>query len=370
MARINSGTMTVVIFAILVGLGGAFVVRQQLKQLPMVALPEPEPIIQNVIVPTAAMDLMPGQMLTINEIALVSLAPERYEASPYAKQAFMRNPEQVNGRTIKRALKKGEAFLPDDFYAGMGGPGIAERLKPGLRGVTISIENVGAVHGFAGPGSVVDVLFRSRPEGDRPEVTLTLLERVEVLALSTNVVPGQQIEMEQDGTVTLSVTPQQAKILKVVEGRGELSLTLRSEDDIELLPFELESMQPFLSQAETAIPTELTGLTTHASALDQNATANTLETRLAAKNVERITLDDLLGAPAIMPTRQMEIYLGPERTVVEFGKAPEVTYQLLQNGGKIRTPIAQDPSKSSPDLTFETQVKKVIPGRTMVSISR
>lgn len=369
MARINSGTMTVVIFAMLVGLGGAFVVRQQLKQIPLVALPEPEPIIPNVVVPTAAMDLVPGQVLTINEIALVSLSPERFDATPYAKQAFMRNPEQINGRAIKRALKKGEAFLPEDFYPGQGGPGIAERLKPGMRGVTISIENVGAVHGFAGPGSVVDVLFRSRPEGDRPEVTLTLIERVEVLALSTNVVPGQQVEIDQDGTVTLSVTPQQAKILKVVEGRGELSLTLRSEEDIELLPFELDSMQPFLSDDQPEVPANLTGLTSSTSTnLDQKSA--TLESRLTAKNVERITLDDLLGAPAVTPSRQMEIYLGPEKTVVEFGKAPDITYQLLQNGGKIRTPIAQDPSKSSPDLTMETKVKRVIPGRTMVSISR
>lgn len=342
MGRINSGTMTVVIFAILVGLGGALVVRQQLRQRPEPVLLEPEPQSAPILVPTAAVDLVPGQALTINEVALLSLAPERFQSSPYAKMAYMRSPEQVTGRTVRRAIKKGDAFLPDDFYPAGRGPGLADRLEPGFRAVTVSIENVGAVQGFAGPGSLVDVLFRSRPEGDRPEVTLTLLERVQVLAVDTQVVPGQQVDLQSGGTVTLSVTPQQAKILKVVEGRGELSLTLRSDADVDVLPFDLGTVDPFLGRLDGPVTASAVGMSTNRDAGAVHATAD--------GSAERVTLDDLLGLPATLPPRQMEIYLGPEKTVVQFPRPAELNYQLLQNGGRIRTPIAQDPQSTTPRL--------------------
>lgn len=342
MARISSGTMTVVVFAILVGLGGAFVVRQKLKQPGLPPLRELSPTEQAVIVPTAAMDLTPGQTLTINEIALVTLTPEKYRGSTYAGVPFMRDPNQVSGRRVKTAIKKGEPFLPELFYSSNAGPGIAEKLLPGYRAVTVPIENIGAVEGFAVPGSIVDVMFRSRTEGDRPEVTLTLLERVEVLALDSNVVRGQSPTPTPDRTgaasVTLAVTPQQGKILKVVEGRGELSLALRNgEDNLGVLPFNLGAVSQTREVLETNVDLTAGGATTsgaHGTVAD-----------LLTGTAERVTLDDLLGLPANQPPKQMEIYLGPEKKVVEFARNAEEGARILQRGGRIRTPIAHEPSK-------------------------
>lgn len=344
MGRVSSGTMTVVIFAILMGLGGAFVVRQQLQQPRLTPLSEVPVPPTSIVVPTAATVLNPGQTLSINEIALLPIAPEKYADSRYAGVQYMRSGEQISGRTLRRSLKKGDPFLPEDFYAAGSGPQIVERLPAGYRAVTVPIENVGAVQGFAGPGSMVDVLFRSRPEGDRPEVTLTLLERVEVLAVDTNVVPGQQVAITTGGTVTLAVTPQQAKILKVVESRGELSLTLRGDADVDVLPFDLGPSDPFLGRLEpnpNAAAVSLTNTTSGSS------TVNTL----ISDTVERVTLDDLLGLPAKLPTKQVEIYLGPEKTVVQFERNSTDQLQLLQHGGRIRTPIAHEPVPSGTRLS-------------------
>ncbi len=343
MARISSGTMTVVVFAILIGLGGAFVVRQKLKQPGLPPLRELTPVEQAILVPTAAMDLIPGQTLSINEIALVSLSPEKYKSSAYAGVGFMRDATQITGRRVKAAIKKGDPFLPELFYPSNGGPGIAERLQPGYRAVTVPIENIGAVEGFATPGSIVDVMFRSRPEGDRPEVTLTLLEQVEVLALDSNVVPGQSPTSPQDrvtaGSVTLAVTPQQGKMLKVVEGRGELSLALRNgNDNLGVLPFNLGAV----SHARDAINRDAE---IGSGAITTGSGAHGTVADLLTGNAERVTLDDLLGLPANQPPRQMEIYLGAEKKVIEFARNPEEGARILQRGGRIRTPIAHDPNK-------------------------
>ncbi len=344
MARISSGTMMVVVFAILIGLGGAFVVRQKLKQPGLPPLRELAPVEQAVLVPTAAMDLIPGQTLSINEVALVSLSPEKYKNSAYAGVGFMRDATQITGRRVKAPIKKGDPFLPELFYPSNSGPGIAERLQPGYRAVTVPIENIGSVEGFATPGSIVDVMFRSRPEGDRPEVTLTLLEQVEVLALDSNVVPGQSPTNPQDrvtaGSVTLAVTPQQGKMLKVVEGRGELSLALRNGDDnLGVLPFNLGAVSHSRdamnhNTIDAASGAAKAGTGSHGTVAD-----------LLTANAERVTLDDLLGLPANQPPKQMEIYLGPEKKVVEFARNLEEGARILQRGGRIRTPIAHDPNK-------------------------
>jgi Flp pilus assembly protein CpaB len=92
------------------------------------------------------------------------------------------------------------------------------------------------VNGFAVAGTFVDVLFRlhglvGRPE--YPETTFTLLENVEVLAVgqSTDPIPqARSTTMAGRTHVTLGVTPDQANKLKVVEGRGELSLLLRGRE--------------------------------------------------------------------------------------------------------------------------------------------
>jgi pilus assembly protein CpaB len=342
MARISSGTMTVVVFAILIGLGSAFVVRQKLKQPGLPPLRDLTPAEQTVLVPTAAMDLAPGQTLTINEIALLSLSPEKYKASAFVGVPFMRDANQISGRRVKSAIKKGEPFLPELFYPSNSGPGIAERLQPGYRAVTVPIENIGAVEGFALPGSVVDVMFRSRSEGDRPEVTLTLLERVEVLALDSNVVPGQSPtptpERTVSGSVTLAVTPQQGKMLKVVEGRGELSLALRNGDDnLGVLPFNLGAVSQTRDLLDNNVELTAGGAMTNGT----HGTVNDLLTSTA----ERVTLDDLLGLPANQPPKQMEIYMGAEKKVVEFARTPEEGARLLQRGGRIRTPIAHEPAR-------------------------
>lgn len=368
MARISSGTMTVVIVAILIGLGGAVVVRQQLAQPRTVMLPDVSSEPQSVVVPTAAMDLQPGQTLTINEIALLPISPQRFPDSRYAKVQYMRSADQISGRRLRKALKKGDAFVPEDFYASSAGPQIVERLQPGYRAVTVPIENVGAVQGFAGPGSLVDVLFRSRPEGDRPEVTLTLLERVEVLAVDANVVPGQQVAIEAGGTgtVTLAVTPQQAKILKVVESRGELSLTLRGDTDVEVLPFDLGPQNPFLGRLDANPEAEPISLTADTSRKEGSTMGS-----LVGNSVERVTLDDLLGIPAKLPTRQMEIYMGAEKTVVQFEQSASRSLQLLQNGGRIRTPIAHDSPRTPAGRSDRQQAaRQRSSGPTLVSAGR
>lgn len=350
MARISSGTMTVVVFAILVGLGGAFVVRQELARPKLEPPPAPAATPQPVIVPVAATDLEPGQTITIHDIALLSFNPQDYPKSKYANLAYMRNPQQIQNRRLKMALRKGEAFMPEFLYPEGLGPGISDRLQAGYRAVTVPIQNVGAVQGFARPGTWVDVLFRANASGRRPEVTFTLLERVEVLAINQNLMPNQVVDGKDLGTVTLAVTPVQAKMLKVVEGRGELSLALRHPDDtLDMAPFNIGQLDPSLGTMGGMF-TSVSNVSHTESVADRadrvdRAGAKERESieGVMASSLERITLEDLLGLSSEPPKRQMEIYLGANKSVVEF-EVPEDELRPTAPSGRIRTPIAHGPS--------------------------
>jgi pilus assembly protein CpaB len=348
--------MTVAVFALLAGLAGAYVVRHHLD--PQTSLPNrpasaatPDPI---VFVPVALTDLEKDRELSVNDIAIMRFTREELAKSEYANQTYLPNSQQIQGRRLRIDVKKGELFAPDSFYPFGDTPGILERLQAGYRGVTVPVQNIGAVYGFARPGSFVDVLFRSKPEGRRSEVTLTLFERVEVLALDRDAMKRGGGLLAQVGSVTLAVTPQQAKILKVVEGRGELSLTLRHpDDDFQFAPFDpaLERTISGLTDGAVVLPTAFPATAAgKASSGKAGAEVESIEgvDGIIGNAAERLTLADLLGITSEARQTKMEIYLGGTKSVLRFEEPENDAPELLRSGGRIRTPIVDFPKRRRP----------------------
>jgi len=249
-SRITPGTMIVAMFAVLLGLVGAYAVRRHLNP-PVVSAP----VEQARRVPMASGDLEPGRAIALSDVMLVPLTTAQMKQRGLSAE-FMINPDQIIGRVLKAPLTKGSVFTTTSLYPEGMGPDISDRLKPGLRAVTVAIEGTGIVGGHVRPGSVTDVLFRvtADPKSEIPETTVTLLDNVEVLAVGQNTVLGKANSGDPK-TVTLAVNPAQANALKVAEGRGLFSLSLRSDADHTLasgerLPGTLEnvlSLEPKLS---------------------------------------------------------------------------------------------------------------------------
>jgi len=314
MARISPGTMTAAIFAILVGLAGAYAVRQYLNE-PLVTAVEQET--EYVTVPTASNTLVAGRTVTINDITLRQMDRATFEQSKYAGQQFMVSAGQIAGQTLRESMKEGDVFLTRDFYPDGMSPGVASLLKPGQRAVTVGILNIGAVAGFARPGTLVDVLYRSTPTPNLPEVTMTLLEAVEVLAVGKMFIPDHDISVggtsrATTGSVTLAVSPSQAKALKVVEGRGEITLTLRGPIDPEM-----ETVSHVIQQAQ------------------------------------KVTLRQILGLPELDEVKKMDIYLGGQKNTLFFGaEVVQPSISPIMNGD-IRTPVAADQPGNGRTLTHQ-----------------
>lgn len=257
MARISTGTMTVAIFAVLFGLVGAYALRAALTK-PEV---EPPPPPKSIPVPIASVPIPAGRQIVLGDMVLVPMTAEDMRNRKYNLEQVMLDSTQIVGRILQTEMKPGEPFLTVNMYAQGTGPKLSDKLKPGMRAVTIPIDNLNAVGGSTIEGSFVDVLFRAKKReanlaNDIPEIpatTVTLLENVEVLSVG-RVDQAARRGQEEDtvdvrningasigkGTgnnflggsivhVTIAVSPDQANVVKAVLGQGDMSLSLRNE---------------------------------------------------------------------------------------------------------------------------------------------
>jgi pilus assembly protein CpaB len=114
--------------------------------------------------------------------------------------------------------------------------GLAGKVTPGRRAVTVAVDPVSALAGMVVPGDRVDVIATFDTEGNPSQsLTSTIIHNVPVLAVDANIAAGSP-ESEEPATVTLQATPAQAQDLVLATERGSIRLTLRSPDDGQATP--------------------------------------------------------------------------------------------------------------------------------------
>lgn len=253
MARISTGTMTVAIFAVLFGLVGAYALRAAL-----VGDAPPPSGPRTTVVPLAAHELPAGRRIAAGDMVLVPMTQADLESRGLPLDRTMLSADQIVGRVLDQGIKQGDGFLTTNLYPEGTGPKLSDKLQPGMRAVTIPVDNLAAVGGSTVEGSYVDVLFRARaraadPNSGRPEIpstTVTLLENVEVLAVdrlnvaANNNRSNDNVDLRNRNpvmaggsnysgnpvvSVTIAVSPDQANVVKAVSGQGDMSLALRGE---------------------------------------------------------------------------------------------------------------------------------------------
>jgi len=141
----------------------------------------------------------------------------------------------VDGRVAKTSVTRGEPIL-EARLAPLGTKGgLSAVVAEGRRAMTVRVNDVVGVAGFALPGNYVDIMVNTQNEGSRrgeldKAISKIVLERILVLAVAQ--------EANRDDTkpkvvnaVTLEVTPDQAENLDLARSVGTLSLVLRNQVD-------------------------------------------------------------------------------------------------------------------------------------------
>jgi len=117
-------------------------------------------------------------------------------------------------------------FRPNLSFNATGTNPVTERIPPGMRAMTVRVDATAAVEGWAGSGSVVDVLLVER---DR---TTVVAENVKILSAERSVTPVEgQGTPNVPSTVTLLVTQEQCLGINTAIPRGRIAFALRSTSD-------------------------------------------------------------------------------------------------------------------------------------------
>lgn len=179
----------------------------------------------NTQVVVAAIDLQVGAKLEDKDLREVRLPGSDLP------QGYYQNKADVLGRGVVVPIAKGEFILPSKLAAENAGAGLPSLIPPGMRAVSVRVNEVVAVAGFVIPGTRVDVLLTGNPTGVNEPLTTTVLENVEVLAAGQKLQRSAQGEPQSVPVITLLVSPEDAQKLTMASNEGRIQLALRNPLD-------------------------------------------------------------------------------------------------------------------------------------------
>lgn len=144
--------------------------------------------------------------------------------------------KQVESRVTRVGLQRGEPLLEPKLAQSGAVGGLSAVVAEGKRAMTVRVNDVIGVAGFALPGNYVDILVSTLGEATRLDnrdqsISKLVLERILVLAVAQEA-SLNETKPKVVNAVTLEVTPEQAEKLDLARSVGQLSLVLRNQIDV------------------------------------------------------------------------------------------------------------------------------------------
>ena len=182
-------------------------------------------------VAVAAQEINMGQKLTSNMFKLVS-----WPANIMPPESFS-DLKKLDGRVTKSSLQVGEPVLATKLAPEGSLGGLSAVIAEGKRAITVRVNDVVGVAGFALPGNFVDIIVNTQQdEGSgntktTKEISKIVLEHILVLAVAQEA-GRDETTPKVVNAVTLEVSPEQAEMIDLARSIGDLSLVLRNQADV------------------------------------------------------------------------------------------------------------------------------------------
>ncbi len=173
----------------------------------------------------AAKDLPVGQKIANDDLKTVRIPEGSFPASA------IRRKSDVLERGVVIPISAGEFILNNKLAAEKAGAGLPSLIPPGMRAVSVRVNEVVSVAGFVLPGTRVDVLLTGNPSGGSDQQTTTVLENVAVLATGQRLERNSAGDPENAAVITLLVSPDDAQKLTLASMQGRIQLALRNPLD-------------------------------------------------------------------------------------------------------------------------------------------
>jgi pilus assembly protein CpaB len=210
----NSRALLVLALSIIAGLAAVVVAIRWIGQQGAVTTSK---------VVVAATDIGIGQPLTAQMVEQVAWPAGAMPAGSFTDIKL------IEGRVIKSSLLRGEPILEPKLAPPGTKGGLSALIAEGRRAITVKVNEVVGVAGFALPGNYVDVLVHAQDDASNP-VSKIVLEKILVLAVAQEAT-RDETKPKVVNAVTLEVSPNDAEKIDLARSIGQLSLVLRNQVD-------------------------------------------------------------------------------------------------------------------------------------------
>lgn len=194
-----------------------------------------EPVRETIDIVVARDHLERGELVSEETMALRAVPAEFVPSHAIRPEQF----EALLGQRLVVPMRAGEA-LSSMAVSSAEQLAFSSRVKPGIRALTISVDEINSISGMLQPGDRIDLLLTARPPVGHAgrqaehEATVPLVQNLLVLATGQQVRPGIEQEMGEGrnfSAVTVEVDPVQAQRLVVAQRAGRLTAVLRNPED-------------------------------------------------------------------------------------------------------------------------------------------
>jgi pilus assembly protein CpaB len=192
----------------------------------------------NVVV--AVSDLPFGTHLSRDQLSVMAWPVASMPADAFHSVEEVFAGSQGFDRIVLKPVDKGEPLLKSRI-SGFGAKAtLSRQVPPGMRAVSIRVDDVSGVAGFILPGDRVDVMLTRRLEGTTPDSNLaTDIILQNILVLGIDQLSDQDREKPVVArTATVAVTPEEAQKLALAQQAGTLGLALRNATSVDQVPSE------------------------------------------------------------------------------------------------------------------------------------
>jgi pilus assembly protein CpaB len=219
---VRNRIFVVLALAVTAGGGLAYATYNYMQNVPVKTVTSPT---QPVVV--AAADLSIGTELKADDLKVVQWPKGQ------APEGAFSNPGQLVGRGLVTPVVRNEALLDAKLAPKEAGAGLPPVIPPGMRAVSVRVNEVIGVAGYVLPGTHVDVLATASPTQNVTDTTTkVVLSNVRVLTAGTRLEQDKKDgKPVQVSVVTLLVSPEHAERLALASTEGKIQLALRNPLD-------------------------------------------------------------------------------------------------------------------------------------------
>ena len=178
---------------------------------------------KQVVVATRALGV--GSTLDRDSVKLRDVPESLFPAGAFSRV------DEVLERPVISAIQADEPVVEARLAVKGSGMGLGPMIPPGMRAISVRVNDVVGVAGFVLPGMRVDVLVTGKPPNRVDTETQTVLQNISVLSAGQTLQSEGKSQPIMAAVVTLLVSPAEAEALTLANSEGHIQLVLRNSTD-------------------------------------------------------------------------------------------------------------------------------------------